>query len=276
MVKRLRIFLRHRGAAIGASIVLLVCVAALAAPIIAPYDPTELAVANRIRPLSREHPLGTDELGRDVLSRVIYASRLALLVGFSVMLLSSCAGIVIGLTAGYLRRWDNLLMRIMDGIMAFPGTLLAIALMAALGPQVANVIITLSVVRTPRIARVVRGQVLILREVEYVEAARAGGLSDWRIMVRHILPNCSGPITVQATHAFAYAVLREATLSFLGVGLPPTVPSWGSMLSEGRYLVFKAPWLTIYPGVAIFITVIGMNLLGDGLRDMLDPTSQDV
>ncbi|MDP2856759.1 MAG: ABC transporter permease [Bacillota bacterium] len=274
-MKRLRMFLRNRGAVIGASMVLSVCLAALVAHIISPYDPMELAVSNRVMPPSPEHPLGTDELGRDVLSRIIHASRLALLVGFSVMLISSGAGIVIGLVAGYLRRWDNLLMRIMDGIMAFPGTLLAIAVMAALGPQVGNVIIALSVVRTPRMARVVRGQVLVLREVGFVEAARAGGSSDWRIMLRHILPNCSGPITVQATYAFAYAILREASLTFLGVGVPPTVPSWGGMLSEGRYLISKAPWLTIYPGVAIFITVMGLNLLGDGLRDMLDPRLRD-
>jgi peptide/nickel transport system permease protein len=180
-------------------------------------------------------------------------------------------GMICGLVAGYYRRLDNAVMRVMDGLMAFPAIVLAIALMAALGPSVLNVILAIAAVYAPRVARVVRGSVLVVRETAYVEAARALGASDLTLIGRHIVPNCLSPVIVQGSFVFAAAVLTEAALSFLGVGVPPYVPSWGVILAEGRLYIQQAPWLVIYPGVAIMLTIFGLNLFGDGLRDLLDP-----
>ncbi len=192
------------------------------------------------------------------------------------VLLAVAAGLVVGLLAGYYRRLDNVLMRVMDGLMAFPAILLAIALMASLGPSLQNVVLALGVVYTPRIARIVRGSVLVVRELPYVEAARAAGAADLAILRRHVLPNCLSPLIVQGTFIFALAVLGEAALSFLGVGAPPTVPSWGNILAEGRLYLQQAPWLVLAPGVAIMATILGLNLFGDGLRDALDPKLRGV
>jgi len=192
-------------------------------------------------------------------------------VGGAVVLLSFVAGVAFGLVGGFYRALDNVLMRVMDGLMAFPGIILAIALMASLGPSVTNVIVALGIVQVPRVARIVRGSVLVIRETTYVEAARALGVSDVVIVTRHVLPNCLSPVIVQGSFVFAAAVLTEAALSFLGVGVPPYVPSWGNILAEGRLYLQQAPWLVLYPGAAIMLTIFGLNLLGDGLRDLLDP-----
>jgi peptide/nickel transport system permease protein len=242
----------------------------LLAPVIA-GDPGHMDVAGRLTAPGRAHWLGTDDVGRDVWSRVVYGARLSLLVGVAVVALSFVAGIACGVVAGYYRGLDNVVMRVMDGLMAFPAIVLAIALMAALGPSVINVIVAIAVVYSPRVARVVRGSVLVIRETAYVEAARALGASDLIVLMRHVLPNCMSPVIVQGSFVFAAAVLTEAALSFLGVGVPPAVPSWGVILSEGRLYIQQAPWLVLYPGVAIMLTIFGLNLFGDGLRDLLDP-----
>src|SRR5262245_9972283 len=240
------------------------------APLIA-GNPGHMDVAGRLAAPSRVHWLGTDDVGRDVWARIVYGARLSLAVGVAVVALSFVLGMACGLVAGYYRRLDNLVMRVMDGLMAFPAIVLAIALMAALGPSVVNVIAAIAVVYSPRVARVVRGSVLVIRETSYVEAARALGASDVVLIGRHILPNCLSPVIVQGSFVFAAAVLTEAALSFLGVGVPPYVPSWGVILAEGRLYIQQAPWLVLYPGAAIMLTIFGLNLFGDGLRDLLDP-----
>jgi len=271
-----RALLRRKIALVGALLVMVNGLVALSAPTLARWDPQALDVKARLAAPSAIHWLGTDDMGRDVWSRVVYGAQLSILVGGSVVLISFAAGLVFGLLGGYYTALDNVLMRIMDGLMAFPGIILAIALMASLGPSVANVIVALGVVYTPRVARIVRGSVLVIRETPYVEAARALGVPDLTILRRHVLPNCLSPVIVQGTFIFAAAVLGEAALSFLGVGVPPYVPSWGNILAEGRLYLQQAPWLTLFPGAAIMGTILGLNLFGDGLRDLLDPKLRGV
>ena len=266
----LTLITRRKTTLVGAVIMAGMLAVGLLAPIIG-GDPAHMEVAGRLKAPSRAHWFGTDDVGRDVWSRVVYGARLSLLVGVAVVALSFLVGVLCGLVAGYYRRLDNLVMRVMDGLMAFPAIVLAIALMAALGPSVINVIVAIAVVYTPRVARVVRGSVLVIRETSYVEAARALGVSDVVLIGRHILPNCLSPVIVQGSFVFAAAVLTEAALSFLGVGVPPYVPSWGVILAEGRLYIQQAPWLVLYPGAAIMLTIFGLNLFGDGLRDLLDP-----
>lgn len=270
-MRSLRLLMRNKTALAGLLIMVVMTLASLCAPVITAKDPVKLDVTNKLHRPDAAFPLGTDNFGRDTLARLLYGGRLSLEVGGLTVILSAAAGSAIGLVAGYNRRLDAWLMRLMDGVLAFPAILLAIAIMAVLGPSVMNVVLALSVVSVPRFARVLRSAVLVLREEAYVEAARSLGATDSEILVRHILPNCLSPIIVQATYTFATSVLAEASLSFLGVGAPPAIPSWGNMLAEGRLLVAKAPWLTFYPGVAIVLVVLGMNLFGDGLRDALDP-----
>src|SRR6266851_3735554 len=245
--------------------------AALLADVVSTHNPTLLVPANRLQPPSAEHYLGTDEFGRDVYSLVLHGSRVSLLVGLTTMLLTSAGGIVIGLTAGYARRLDVPVMRCMDGLMAFPAILLAIALMAARGPGVWNVILALSVVYMPRTAMLIRSTVLSLRELDYIQAARALGRHDGAIALRHILPNCVGPLLVQGSFVFAYAILAEAILGFLGVGVPPYVPSWGNVIASGKNVIREAFWVSLFPGLALTLSGLSLNLLGDGLRDVLDP-----
>jgi peptide/nickel transport system permease protein len=269
-----RMVRRRRITGVGMLLILLIVGSALAAPLLAPYDPNALTmqtIADRLKPPGAAHPFGTDEFGRDILSRTLYGARLSLLVGALVTLAATGAGIVVGLAAGASPRADRVLMRIMDGVMAFPDILLAIALMASLGPSVRNVVLALAFVYTPRMARVVRAAVLVVVRLEYVEAARAVGASGTRVLGRHILVNCASPVIVQATFITAYAMLGEAALSFLGVGVPPQVPTWGGIVSAGQVYLRQAPWISIFPGVAIILSVLALNLLGDGLRDFLDP-----
>jgi len=266
----LALITRRKTTLAGAVLMLVMVLVSALAPVLA-SDPGHMDVARRLSAPGRAHWFGTDDVGRDVWSRVVYGARLSLLVGAAVVGLSFAIGVVCGLAAGYYRRLDNIIMRVMDGLMAFPAIVLAIALMAALGSSVVNVIVAIGVVNAPRVARVVRGSVLVIRETSYVEAARALGASDGVMIVRHVLPNCLSPVIVQGSFVFAAAVLTEAALSFLGVGVPPYVPSWGVILAEGRLYIQQAPWLVIYPGVAIMLTIFGLNLFGDGLRDLLDP-----
>jgi peptide/nickel transport system permease protein len=261
---------RRKLTLVGAILMTAVLALGLLAPVIA-GNPLLMNVAVRMSPPSAVYWLGTDDVGRDVWSRIVHGARLSLLVGAAVVVLALAVGMVCGLVAGYYRQLDNTVMRVMDGLMAFPAIILAIALMASLGPSVLNVIVAIGIVYAPRVARLVRGSVLVIRETAYVEAARALGASDVTLIVRHILPNCLSPVIVQASFVFAAAVLTEAALSFLGVGVPPYVPSWGNILSEGRLYLQQAPWLVLYPGVAIMVTIFALNVLGDGLRDLLDP-----
>ena len=272
----LRLLQRRKIALVGAVLVILNLAVALTAPTVGRVDPQLLDVKARLSAPSASHWFGTDDVGRDVWSRVIYGARLSMLVGGSVVLFSVAAGLFVGMLGGYYTRLDNVLMRIMDGLMAFPGIILAIALMASLGPSVMNVIVALGVVYVPRVARIVRGSVLVIRETPYVEAARALGVPDFTVLRRHVLPNCLSPVIVQVTFIFAAAVLGEAALSFLGVGVPPQIPSWGNVLAEGRLYLQQAPWLTLFPGAAIMACILGLNLFGDGLRDLLDPKLRGV
>lgn len=267
----LRRLLRHRSFVIGAVLFGAVLLFALFAPVVAPTDPNRMAVRFRFQPPSFQYPLGTDNLGRSMWSRVVHGAQLSLLIGFWVVLLNAVFGVLLGAVAGYFSRLDGPLMRFADALMAFPAVLLAIAIAAALGPSATTVVIALSVVYIPRTARVLRSSVLVVRELDYVQAARASGASDWRILRKHVLPNCMAPLIVQLSFVFAYAVLSEAVLSFLGLGAPPTQPSWGILIAEGRSYIREAWWLTFMPGAAIAIAVLGLNLLGDGLRDVLDP-----
>ena len=267
----LRRLLRHRAFVIGLVLFAVVVSMALFAPWLAPSDPNKMAVRMRFKPPSFEFPLGTDNLGRSMLSRVIYGGQLSLLIGFWVVMLNAVFGVLLGALSGYFSKLDGPLMRFADALMAFPSVLLAIGIAAALGPSATTVVIALSVVYIPRTARILRASILVVREQDYVQAARASGATHWHIMLRHVLPNSMAPLIVQLSFVFSYAVLSEAVLGFLGLGAPPTQPSWGILIAEGRGYIREAWWLTFVPGAAIAVTVLGVNLLGDGLRDVLDP-----
>jgi peptide/nickel transport system permease protein len=267
----MRRLLRNRGVVIGGGVFVLLVLVALLADVLSPYNPTRLYPGQRLQPPSMRNLLGTDEFGRDIASLVLHGSRVSLLVGGVTMFLTSVGGVVIGLIAGYYRRLDVPIMRVMDGLMAFPAILLAIALMAARGPGVWNVIVSLSVVYLPRTAMLIRSTALSVRELDYVMAAQALGRGGLAIAFRHILPNCMGPLLVQGTFIFAYAVLAEAILGFLGVGVPPYVPSWGNVIASGKNVIREAFWVSAFPGLALTLAGLSLNLLGDGLRDTLDP-----
>ena len=256
----------------GTLIVVFAIVAALAGPFLWPDDPSAQELARRLEAPSLAHPLGLDELGRDILARLLQGARVSLLVGIAVVSVSSTVGMLFGSVAGYFGgRIDDVISRVIDILMAFPGILLAIALVAVLGPSLVNVVIALSIIGWVGYARLVRGQALRSREFEFVQAARASGASAARIVVRHVLPTAIPSVVVQATLGMAGAIIAEAALSFLGLGVQPPTPSWGTMLDAGRAHLFDAPHLTIFPGLAIAMLVLGFNFLGDGLRDRVDP-----
>ena len=262
---------RHPAVAVGGALLLFMLLIAVFAPYLGTVDPTALAPARRTRPPSAEHWFGTDMLGRDLYSRVIYGARVSLLVGFSVAAFSSLVGLAIGLVAGFVRWADAVLMRVMDGLMSIPPILLAVALMALTRGSVGNVILAITIAEIPRVARLVRSVVLSLREQPYVDAAVAAGTRTPMIMLRHILPNTLAPMTVQATYICASAMIIEAILSFIGAGTPPITPSWGNIMAEGRALWQVKPFIVFFPAVFLSITVLSVNLLGDGWRDALDP-----
>ena len=262
---------RHPTIVIGGLLVSIMVFIAVFAPFLGTVDPTALAPARRTREPSAQYWFGTDMLGRDVYSRVIYGARVSLIVGVAVAFFSSVIGLAIGLVSGFVRWADSLIMRVMDGLMSIPGILLAIALMALTRGSVGNVILAITVVEIPRVSRLVRGVVLSLREQPYVEAAIAAGTRTPKIIWKHILPNTLAPMTVQATFICAAAMLAESILSFIGAGTPPIIPSWGNIMAEGRALWQVKPYIVFFPAVFLSITVLAVNLLGDGLRDALDP-----
>ena len=262
---------RNPAIAIGGGIVMAMVLMAVFAPLFWTVDPTALAPARRTREPSAEYWFGTDMLGRDVYSRVVYGARVSLIVGFAVAILASIIGLTIGLISGFVRWADGIIMRIMDGMMSIPPILLAIALMALTRGSVQNVIIAITIAEVPRVSRLVRGVVLSLREQPYVDAAVAAGTRTPVIIWRHILPNTIAPMTVQATYICASAMIVESILSFIGAGTPPIIPSWGNIMAEGRALWQVKPYIVFFPAVFLSITVLAVNLLGDGLRDALDP-----
>lgn len=267
------VLLFSRGSVIiGSALIALMVLTAALADWVAPFDPNMLNIANRLQPPgSATHLLGTDEFGRDVLSRVIHGARTSLAIGLAIVVFAVGIGTLIGLLTGFFNRVDMVLSRIMDGLMSFPGLVLAIAMTGVMGASSATVVLALGIVYMPRVARIIRSAVLVVRELSYVEACFALGATRLHVLFRHVLPNVMSPIIVQATFIFSYAVLGEAALSFLGVGVPPTQPSWGNMLAEARTFIVLAWWMALFPGLAIMITVLGLNLFGDGLRDALDP-----
>jgi peptide/nickel transport system permease protein len=268
---RLRRLAGHRSFQIGLVLVALLTLAAVFAPAITGVDPSTMKVRFRFKPPSEAFPFGTDNFGRDILTRVLYGARVSLWIGFAVAAMSGLLGVLIGILAAQFRRLDALLMRVMDALMSFPAILLALGVTAALGPRMESVIIALTVAYVPAGVRIVRASALVVRELDYVEAARIAGAGNIRIMVRHILPNSISPLLVHVTFVFAYAILAEAALSFLGVGVQPPTPSWGNIIAEGRDYATEAWWVMLFPGLGISLAALGLNLLGDGLRDVLDP-----
>jgi peptide/nickel transport system permease protein len=266
-----RFIYRYPTIAFGGALLILMLLIAALAPYLGTVDPTALAPAKRTRDPSAEYWFGSDMFGRDIYSRVLYGTRVSLMVGLSVAVLASLAGLIIGLVSGFVRWADGIIMRIMDGIMSIPPILLAITLMALTRASVSNVIIAITIAEFPRVARLVRSVVLSLREQPYVDAAVAAGTRTPMIILRHILPNTLAPMTVQATYICASAIIVEAILSFIGAGTPPSNPSWGNIMAEGRALWQVKPYIVFFPALFLSITVLAVNLLGDGLRDMLDP-----
>lgn len=267
----LRVLMQSRTVVAGLAILIIISLAAILADFTTPFDPNAISMRERLSSPSAKHWLGTDELGRDILTRLMYAGRISLAVGLGVATLASVIGIFLGLLGGFFRRLDGAISRLIDAMMAFPDILLAITLVATFGGSLFNLILALSIVYAPRIARVVRASTLVVRELTYVEAARALGATTPRILFSHVLRNITSPIIVQATFIFAYAMLAEAGLSFLGIGVDPSTPTWGTMINAGRQYIDTAGWLTLYPGIAITLCVMSLQIAGDGLRDALDP-----
>lgn len=263
---------KHRLALVGGGVLVVLIGMAALAPVLAPHDPLDQDLYRRLESPSSANLFGTDDFGRDILSRVIYGARISLRIGLISISIALSTGTVLGLIAGYKGGWfDTVIMRLMDIMLAFPSILLAIAIVAVIGPGIDNVMVAVSIVMVPQYARLVRASVLSIREMAYVEAARALGARDFRILRSSVLPNCMAPLIVQSTLSLGTAILDAAGLSFLGLGAQPPTPEWGAMLAGGRELLLKAPWVMTFPGLAIFIVVLGLNLFGDGLRDALDP-----
>ena len=269
--RRFRFLTRHLTLVIGVTLISVLVLLSLCAPLITPYDPIALDVTHRLRPPGAEHWFGTDNYGRDVFSRTLYGGRISLLVGISATVLSSLIGTAIGIAAGMFRWVDAVLMRLMDGLMAIPSILLAVAMMTLVRPGVMIVIVAITVPEVPRIARLVRSVTLVIREQTYVQAAEAIGTRLPALLLRHILPNALTPIIVQATYVCGSAVLIEAYLGFLGVGIPPEIPSWGNIISDGRTYIQLAIWMVLFPAGFLGAMVMAINMLGDGVRDFLDP-----
>ncbi|HZV96689.1 MAG TPA: ABC transporter permease [Candidatus Nitrosocosmicus sp.] len=265
-------FRRSHVGLVGAVLVCAFVLVAALAPLLSPYDPVSADFANVLSPPARAHPFGTDDIGRDILSRVVYGSRISLQAGLFTVAVALCIGLPLGLVAGYLGgQVDNVIMRALEVILSFPGLVLALGITAVLGPKLIHALFAIGVVFVPNFARLIRAQVLSVKEHDFVAAARALGASDRRLVLLHILPNCLAPLLVQSSFSVAFGILTEAALSFLGMGTQPPTPSWGIMLSAGRGYLEQAPWLGAFPGLAIFLAVLGFNLLGDGIRDALDP-----
>jgi peptide/nickel transport system permease protein len=262
---------RSKSTLIGLGLALVIVLLSLGAPLFTSTSPNAMSPAAILQGPTSAHPFGTDDFGRDLLSRVLYGGRISLFVGVVVSLVTGALGVLLGTLTGYYRRVDGPIMRVMDALMAFPAILLAIGIMSILGPRLINIIAALAIVYTPRSARIARGAILALRDQDYVQAARSIGMRDSRIMLRHLVPNIMAPVLVQQTFILAVAVLAESSLNFLGVGVPPEVPTLGSILSDSRTFLRDAPWMSLYPGVFISVLVLGFNLLGDGLRDVFDP-----
>lgn len=267
----LRQLFRRRIVIAAAAVLTLVVLVSLFAGALSGFDPNETAVSQRLSPPSAGHILGTDELGRDLFTRIAFGGRYSLTIALLTALGSMAAGTLFGLVAGFFRALDAPVMRVVDAMMAFPDILLAIALVGILGPSMLNVVLALVLVYTPRVARVVRASTLVVRELPFVEAARAVGVPTPWILWRHILPNLVSPILVQASFIFAYAILAEAALSFLGVGVPPEIPTWGTMVAGSQQYAHQALWIVLFPGLAIIFTALSLQLVGDGIRDLLDP-----
>jgi peptide/nickel transport system permease protein len=265
-------FKKNKFALVGAGIVVFFIIIAILAPVIAPYGVNEQVLSNRNAPPSADHWFGTDDFGRDILSRVMFGSRISLWVGFVAVMGSIVVGCFLGIIAGYYGRWiDTLISRIFDIMLAFPSILLAIAVVAVLGPSLQNALIAIALINVPNFGRLIRSKVLSVKQEEYIVAAKAIGMSDARILFHHVLPNSLAPIIVQGTLAIATAIIEAAALGFLGMGAQPPEPEWGKMLADSRQYIIQAPWTVLFPGVAIMLTVLGFNLMGDGLRDALDP-----
>ena len=270
-----RELLRQKSAVIGASILTFFIVAAIFAPLIATHDPRDADIMARLKGWSQEHYFGTDKVGRDIFSRIVYGSRISIKIGLVAMTFSISIGTLLGVIAGYYGGWlDNVIMRVMDMMLAMPSILLAMVIVTILGQSLTNAIVAVSIVYIPQYARILRASVLTIREQDYVTAARAIGTRDFRILTRVVLPNCLAPLIVQATLGMGAAILDAAGLSFLGLGAEIGEPEWGAMLNENRALIRRAPWAVMTPGIAIFLIVLGFNLLGDALRDVLDPQVQ--
>jgi ABC-type dipeptide/oligopeptide/nickel transport system permease subunit len=272
-----RRFCRHRAAMTGLCILSVMLVLVFTAPLWATHDPKRQQLSQVLRPVSALHPLGTDHLGRDMLARLLYGGRLSLCIGFLAVGIGLAVGVPLGAVSGFQGGWTDLVIqRLADVLLSFPGFLLALSLVSILGVGLQNVIISVGISAIPSFIRLVRGSVLSIREQVFVEAARALGQRSWIIVLRHVLPNAMAPIIVQATLNLGTSILVAAGLGFLGLGVQPPTPEWGTMLGEGRQYIFRAPLLTLFPGLAIFLAVLGFNLLGDGLRDALDPRMQQV
>lgn len=267
-----RRFLRHRLAVLGSVIILLLLLAALFGSALAPYDPMEMAFAERLTGPGAQHIMGTDEFGRDIFSRILHGASVSVQVALIAVSISTIAGVLLGSLAGYFGGWlDEVIMRVMDILFAFPAVLLAITIMAILGRGIENAMIAIAIVYIPIFARVARGAVIGVRQREFVTAAGALGRNRLQILLRHVIPNSLGPIIAQISISLAFAILAEAALSFFGLGTQPPEPSWGRMLAEGRSFMQQAWWLGVFPGLMIMLSVMGFNFLGDGLRDLLDP-----
>jgi peptide/nickel transport system permease protein len=270
--RSVRIFLQHKAAVLGMTVVLIVIFMAVFAPLVAPYDPLSQELSNRLQTPSRQHLMGTDKYGRDILSRVVWGTRVSLQIGIIAVGIGASLGTIIGLISGYFGGLvDNILMRLMEILLTLPMLVLALVMVALLGSNLTNVMIAVGISILPRFARVIRGSTLSVREMDFVDAAKVLGAKPWRIIFRHVLPNTLHAVIVLATLRVATAILIEATLSFLGLGVEYDRPTWGSMINEGRLYLQTAPWLSIFPGLAIMLTVLGLSLFGDGLREALDP-----